>query len=51
MCFRCYDSLKFPLTYNEKSESRSKLLNMIGCHGNQKDKFAKNIQNSAPQNP
>ena len=21
MCFRCYGNLKFPLTYNEKSES------------------------------
>ena len=26
MCFRCYGNLKFPLTYNEKSESRSLLL-------------------------
>ena len=22
MCFRCYDNLKFPLTYNGKSENR-----------------------------
>ena len=26
MCIRCYGNLKFPLTYNEKSESRSSLL-------------------------
>ena len=26
MCFRCYGDLKFLLTYNEKSESRSLLL-------------------------
>ena len=26
MCFRCYGNLKFPLTYNEKSESRCLLL-------------------------
>ena len=25
-CFRCYDKLKFPLTYNGKSESRPLLL-------------------------
>ena len=27
----------------------SKPLNLIGCHGNQKAKFAKNIQKSTPQ--
>ena len=27
----------------------SKPLNLIGCHGNQKAQFAKNIQKSTPQ--
>ena len=27
----------------------SKPLNLIGCHGNQKAEFAKNIQKSTPQ--
>ena len=29
----------------------SKLLNLIGCHGNQKDKFAKKILKPSPQKP
>ena len=29
----------------------SKLLNLIGCHDNWKDKFVKNIQRASPQKP
>ena len=46
MLFRCYGNLKFPLTYNEKSESRSLFLS----HGRYSDRtiFYKCLLNSLP---
>ena len=34
MSFRCYDSLKFPLTYNGKNESRPLLLSHCRYYDN-----------------
>ena len=45
LCFRCYGNLKFPLTYNEKSESTSRSLLLCHCRY-----FYKCLLSSPPPN-